>query len=1072
MTACDAAAVDAGESSVPLTRFIGRDRELDDLARLLGATRLLTLTGAGGSGKTRLAHEAVHRAAVRFERVIWTDLAPLTDPTLLADRLAAALRVPERTAASPLDAVVAAVGATRVLLVLDNCEHLVDACAAAAETLLRGCPALVILATSREAIGVGSETAWLVPPLAPADAVQLFVDRARAAASTFALTPDNAAAVEDVCRRLDGIPLAIELAAARVRVLPPAQIARRLDDALRLLTTGSRTALPRHRTLRATLDWSFSLLGPREQTLLRRLSVFAGGFTLEAAEAICGATSAAGAEQLDDEVLDVLSSLIAKSLVAVEAGEGAVRYHLLETVRQYAGERLAEAGETEAMRAAHAAYFLAVAEAAEPHLFAGAAGPRWITEVQAEADNLRAAAEWAGEDQARADVALRLGFALHWFWWATGQCGESRHRLEAAVALGGGDALHRGRALLALGFTMSAQGDLAGVAPLMGEAAHLLLGRDEPRNVAYLLTCLSAGCLFAGDLAGACRFADEALAAVAAVPPHAIHSLVRYYGGRAAEATGDPARARTLFEEAVAVGRRLGHRPSIAHPLSMLGRLALGAGDLDTAHAALAEGLEIHVETEDGWGTALALEGLAEAALARGRHGRATRLTAAADAVRARIHVSLVPAEHAARERRLAAARAALGGDFDRAYAEGQALSLAEIVRAALGESAWQTQEHRVVDVAPPAAAPPAAPADARGRLRVAALGPLRVWVDGRPVETAAWSSARPRELLVYLLVHPEGRTKEQVGLAFWPDAAGAQLRNNFHVTMHRLRRALGGADWVTLVGERYAIDPALLDEFDAAAFEREVRAARQALRGGDAGAATRLEAALARYGGDLLDGEPVGDWHIEHRDRLQRLYVDGLMLLGGTQAAAGRHAEAADAFRRVLARDDLHEDALRGLVAAHAALGERAEAVRVYQRFAERMRRELGAEPARANRRARDAPRRGRGALRRRRARRSPARRARRQAVAASGAGRGAGAPRARARCVRMNAATSSTACTASGMYGTSRCQPWATRSYTSSRLSPPAARMRACIRRASSRSISVAPTWRSTGGSPPASP
>jgi predicted ATPase/DNA-binding SARP family transcriptional activator len=938
MTSSDATAMAAVELPVSLTRFVGRDRELEALARLLGSTRLLTLIGAGGSGKTRLAYEAVRNAAPDFERVVWVDLAPLDDPAQLEERVAAALRIPERAAGSPHDAVVAALGGARVLLVLDNCEHLVAGCAAAAEALLRACPALVVVATSREALGVRSETAWLVPPLASAEAVQLFVDRAQATLSTFALTPDHAPAVEEICRRLDGIPLAIELAAARVRVLPPAQIASRLNDALRLLTTGSRTALPRQRTLRATLDWSFALLSPREQALLRRLAVFAGGFTLEAAEAVCGGTPT----DIDD-VLDGISTLVDKSLVSAEPDGDVVRYRLLETVRQYGRERLAEAGETDAARATHAQHFLAFAEAAEPHLFAGAASGAWIARVHAEADNLRAAAQWAEEDAARAELALRLGFALHWFWWAVGNFHESRARLEAALALaGGGDSLYRGRALLALGFTRSAQGDVAGVAPIMEEAARLLVGRDEPRNVAYLLTCLSAGCLFAGDGAAAYRFGEQALAAVAAVPPHAVHAFVRYYHGRAAEAVGEPARARELLEEATRIGRQIGHRPAIAHPLSMLGRLSLGAGDVDAAHAFLAESLEIHAETNDGWGTALALEGLASAALARGQHGRATRLTAAADALRARIHVALVPAEHEARERRVAAARAALGDDYDRLYAEGGALPVAEVVRAVLGETVWQTQEHRVAVPAPRTAA-------ARRRLRVAALGPLQVCIDDRPVDAAAWGSARPRELLVYLLVHPDGRTKEQTGLAFWPDASPTQLRNNFHVTLHRLRRALGGADCVTLAHERYTVDPELVEEFDVARFEREVAAARRALQRQQEGGAARLEQALERYRGDFLDGEPVGDWHLEHRDRLQRVYVDALMALGEQRVRDGEHARAGDAFRGVLSRDELHEEALRALMRCHAAAGERTQALRAYRRFAERLRRELEIEPGAA---------------------------------------------------------------------------------------------------------------------------
>jgi two-component SAPR family response regulator len=224
----------------------------------------------------------------------------------------------------------------------------------------------------------------------------------------------------------------------------------------------------------------------------------------------------------------------------------------------------------------------------------------------------------------------------------------------------------------------------------------------------------------------------------------------------------------------------------------------------------------------------------------------------------------------------------------------------------------------------------------------------LQVFLGDRLVDASAWGSARPRELLVYFLAHPEGRTKEQVGLAFWPEASTSQLRNNFHVTLHRLRKALGGANWITLTSDRYAVDPALVAEFDVVEFEREVTAARRALKRQQEGAAAQLEQALSRYRGDFLDGEPVSDWHNEFRDQLQRVYLDSLMLLGERHVADGRHANAAEAYRRVLARDELHEEALRGLMKALAESGERSQAMRVYQRFVDRVRQELQAEPQR----------------------------------------------------------------------------------------------------------------------------
>jgi DNA-binding SARP family transcriptional activator len=267
-----------------------------------------------------------------------------------------------------------------------------------------------------------------------------------------------------------------------------------------------------------------------------------------------------------------------------------------------------------------------------------------------------------------------------------------------------------------------------------------------------------------------------------------------------------------------------------------------------------------------------------------------------------------------------------------------------EIVRLTADDSVGHTAEFRVTAVA----GEPHAPGGARSRLRVLALGPLQVFVGGKPIEAAAWGSARPRELLLYLLVHADGRTKEQAGLAFWPDASAAQLRNNFHVTLHRLRKALGATDWVALVNERYRVDPSAIEEFDVAEFEREVASARRALHRQEPDATEQLEHALARYRGDFLDGEPMGDWHLEHRDRLQRLFVDSLMALGARFAKEERWDRAADSFRRVLGRDELHEEALQALMRCHAGLGERSQALRAYLQFADRLKRELEAEPGR----------------------------------------------------------------------------------------------------------------------------
>jgi predicted ATPase/DNA-binding SARP family transcriptional activator len=942
----------APELPVHLTPFVGRGQELDELARLVPSARFITLTGPGGSGKTRLAREAVLRVAHAFGRVAWADLASIADADLIAEQVATALHLPERVDATAREMVIGAICEVRTLLVLDKCEHLVDACAELAEELLRACPRLTILTTSREALGVTSELAWLVPPLVSAEAAQLFVDRAQAALPTFALSNANAEAVAEICRRLDGMPLAIELAAARVRVLSPAQIAQRLDDAFRLLTSGSRTALPRHRTLRATMEWSFGLLGPREQVLLRRLSVFAGSFSLEAAEAVC-----AGDPLDTEDILDGVTALVDKSLVTMLAseGEGVARYRLLETLRQYSMERLCEAGEREAIEARHAEYFLAVVEDAAPKLFGGEHEPGLLACLGPDNDNLRAAAAWSVHADGRAKIALRFADALFWFWYGStmhfgaGLFREGRRFITEALARGRAaecEPALRGRALVSLGLIGLAQGDYHDATNALDEALALLRAHGRRDDVTFVLSKYAATRLMLGDLDAAWGMANEAYEAIEPVHPDSmLHSFVYTWRGAIARARGDLAEARRMHEANLRVGRWLKHRTVLGHGHAFLGAVQLAEGTVDDAFASYCEALPYHLDLGDGWGLALDLEGLAACAAHRRRHADAARLMGAVDALREKSAVALPASDAADRARRMSLARGKLGDAFERLYAEGHALSMDDVVRLATDASVLHTSEFRVPQQAVASSAARSATKSATG-LRVLALGPLQVFVDGQPIDTAAWGSARPRELLVYLLMHPEGRTKEQVGLAFWPDASTAQVRNNFHVTLHRLRKALGGTDWVALAGERYRIERSLIDEFDATAFERDIVDLRRALAVDAAEATTRLERALARYRGDFLDGEPVGDWHLEHRVRLQRAYVDALMELGARHAEQARHAKAAETFWRVLARDELHEEALRALLRALTESGERSQAIRAYQRFSARLRHELGADP------------------------------------------------------------------------------------------------------------------------------
>jgi predicted ATPase/class 3 adenylate cyclase len=390
-----------------LTSFVGRSAQMDDVRQLMGYNRLVTLTGAGGVGKTRMALQVAADVAGQFANGVWyVDLAPITDSDLVPVTVARALGLPDQPGRSAVDTVVRHVGEREMLIVLDNCEHLLDACASLIGALLADCGALTLLATSREPIGMAGEVTWRVPSLSmDGEAIELFGDRARKVLPDFRITEDSSAAVTEICRRLDGMPLAIELAAARVRALSLDEIVAGLHDRFRLLTGGARSAVRRQQTLRASVDWSHALLTEPERILFRRLAAFTGGFDLNAAEVVGG-----GGDVERYQVLDQLALLVDKSLVVAESAEGRTRYRLLETVRQYAQERLGESGEADAVRTRHRDYYTSMASSLD-HL--GSAGhERRLDEALIEIDNLRAAFAWSRECS-----DLEAAFAKAWLGW-------------------------------------------------------------------------------------------------------------------------------------------------------------------------------------------------------------------------------------------------------------------------------------------------------------------------------------------------------------------------------------------------------------------------------------------------------------------------------------------------------------------------------------------------------------------------------------------------------------------------------------------------------------------------------
>jgi predicted ATPase/DNA-binding CsgD family transcriptional regulator len=686
---------------VELSSFVGREQEIAEVKRLVGETRLVTLTGPGGCGKTRLALAAAFDLMENFaDGVWWVGLASLSDPHLLPQAVISALGVREAPGGSPTEIVREHLKPKEVLLVLDNCEHLVDACAKLVDILLRACPGLRILVTSREVLGITGECAWLVPSLSLPDplhlasieelkgyeAVRLFLERAKEVASTFELTDQNAPTVARICWRLDGMPLAIELAAARTRLLSEGQILKRLEDCFGLLKADRRTDLPRHRTLRVTMDWSHELLSEEEKALFRRLSIFAGGFTLEAVEEVC-----VGEGIEEHKVLDLLSGLVNKSLVTVQQRDGEVRYLLLETVRQYGREKLRVSAEEPIARRRHANFFVIFAEEAEPKL-RGAQQGAWLERLEAEHDNLRAALSWALES-GDAELGLRLSGALGEFWYMRGYLSEGRRWLEATLA--NGDVLPvsaRTRALARAGWIAWEQGDYERSVALSEES--LALSRELGDTAgAAALSNLAWAALFQNELERASTFAQEAVTLRRAVEDKSGAARAIVILGLAAVARHEYDRAVALHEEGLALSREAGDGLAIVLSLGVGAFAFLGRGDYGRARALFEEGLALSRQSKMMHVTAFHLYAAAASAGTQGRSARAARLWGATEALREAIGTILSPVERHVYGPYIDAARARLDEEeWEAARAQGRTMSTEEAIEYALSEDS--TEEH------------------------------------------------------------------------------------------------------------------------------------------------------------------------------------------------------------------------------------------------------------------------------------------------------------------------------------------------------------------------------------------
>ena len=704
--------------TLPLTSFVGREQEIREVKQLIASSRLVTLSGPGGCGKTRLALNIADSIVEQFPDGVWLiELASLTNPDLVPEHTAIEIGLVKEQSRPPIESLLDHLRDRHSLLLFDNCEHLIGASAALVDLLLRSCESLQVLATSREALNIPGEATWIVPSLSlpePSevlpveslmeyDAIRLFVERAEGASSTYAfeLTEANAETVTRTCQRLDGIPLAVELAAARLKTLTIAQITTRLDDRFRLLSGGSRTALPRQQTLRATMDWSYDLLPPAEQAMFRYLACFAGGWTLEGAEGIIRPTPDAFLPDSkkfiieDASALDLLTNLMEKSLVTREGLIDNIRYGMLETVREFGREKLQEAGEESSVLDRHLEIFMRLAEELGPLLHADQVN--WIERLEAELDNIRAAIKWSIEggtleetrgSELRVVAGLRLMGSLGWFF--------ERHSRRAPVNLltqllsvpgAKANTSWRAKALDTCGFIHLACCNYEQAQRVLDEALCIARELDDIENLTWVLGRIGAVLTLQGEYKNAQPYLEEGLALaheMGSVGQLAVAWCLSFLGDISLN-RGEIENAESAYEESVAIFRVLGNQSMLAFTDRRLGFLAQRRGDLIDATRLFEESLRLNQAVNHTQGIAACLAALAGAAAKQGEIARAARLFGATEAVVERTATPLYQYDQNEFDRNVEDVRTHLGDEqIAAAWSAGRSMSLEEAIAYAM----------------------------------------------------------------------------------------------------------------------------------------------------------------------------------------------------------------------------------------------------------------------------------------------------------------------------------------------------------------------------------------------------
>lgn len=1060
------------------TTFVGRAQELAAIKNLVVSARLITLTGPGGSGKTRLAIESAQALASEFQDgVAWVDLAPLADPGLVVNAVGLALDLREQPEHSLLETLIAFLKTKQFLLVLDNCEHLLTASRSLTEALLRACPDVQIVATSREPLAQAGETVYVVNPLAlpPAsspqaalesEAVRLFALRAAEVLPGFVLDESNLSSTVRICERLDGLPLAIEFAAARVKLLTVHEIAERLDDRFLLLTRSPTVQVPRHQTLRAAMEWSYNLLAPSEQVLFRQLAVFAGSFTLDAVETVCGDGLHAGLQGGETSavpafsVLDLVAALAEKSLLIVaQREEGApTRYGMLETVREYAREKLAEANEADPLRNRHLTWYRALGERARAELF-GADAARCSARLRKERDNLHNALRWSIASH-QTEAGLQLASALWIAWELWSDYSEGIYWIEALLAKTPAERIApamRANALTSLAALLYRRGNLPRAQHLAKQSLEMVEGLDDPTiSRGFITNLLGVMASDNAQFAEAIEYFERARAFYLQENQPGRSAGVLHNLGQVAQRQGRLAAAASYLQERAAIAREIGDRIGLTLTLNSLGEIETDLGHYDLAEALARESLDIAHELQGALGVSDSLRNLASVLLYRGDTEQALRLatealalgnasgikrenalaqtvlgdvaSAQAESARALEHYqqALALYHELDNPNGIALATGALArvelqlGHVDRAAAllqegltllyrignplyiarglEGtsefairrgdpvhaaQFLGAADFLRAqagtpphvnervrinsivqhacgALGERAFETTRAHGRALAPeqmldaalaftgtahtPVVEPPPRPA-----LEIIGFGDSIVRRDGTLVSSADWTYLKSKELFFYLLSNPAA-TKAQIGLVLWAEASPAQLRSNFHRTMHHLRKALAHPDWITFENERYGVDPSLHYWFDVQTFETQLEHARQLAHGDSTSQTTAIQAlvrAIDLYRGDFLADLDGGDWIVLTREELRKQFLDALLTLGQLYFEQADYPAAQQIYQRVLTHDNYLEIAHREIMRCLARQGEVAQALRHYRTLSDLLLQEVGAPPS-----------------------------------------------------------------------------------------------------------------------------